>query len=116
MKCPRCQSQNREGVRFCEECGGRLVTSCASCGAELLPDKKFCGSCGHGSGCSAVAVRVKLPWKSQGECDPSCEGCRLDRVTTAKPAYGHRFRLVRNRCGVATIASNCEARTTPTWA
>ncbi|HWP75056.1 MAG TPA: zinc-ribbon domain-containing protein, partial [Methylomirabilota bacterium] len=46
MKCPRCQSQNREGVRFCEECGGRLVTSCASCGAELLPDKKFCGSCG----------------------------------------------------------------------
>src|SRR6185436_7306291 len=43
---PRCQSQNREGVRFCEECGGRLVTSCASCGAELLPDKKFCGSCG----------------------------------------------------------------------
>jgi class 3 adenylate cyclase len=33
-------------VRFCEECGGRLVTSCASCGAELLPDKKFCGSCG----------------------------------------------------------------------
>ena len=46
MTCPRCQSQNREGVRFCEECGGRLVTSCASCGAELLPDKKFCGSCG----------------------------------------------------------------------
>jgi class 3 adenylate cyclase len=46
VKCPRCQSQNREGVRFCEECGGRLVTSCASCGAELLPDKKFCGSCG----------------------------------------------------------------------
>ena len=46
MKCPRCQSQNREGVRFCEECGARLVTSCSSCGAELLPDKRFCGSCG----------------------------------------------------------------------
>ena len=46
MKCPRCQSQNREGVRFCEECGARLVTSCPSCGAELLPDKRFCGSCG----------------------------------------------------------------------
>ncbi len=46
MKCPRCQSQNREGVRFCEECGGRLVTTCVSCGAELLPDKRFCGSCG----------------------------------------------------------------------
>ena len=46
MRCPRCQSQNREGVRFCEDCGGRLVTVCASCGAELLPEKKFCGSCG----------------------------------------------------------------------
>ncbi|HKA63684.1 MAG TPA: zinc-ribbon domain-containing protein, partial [Methylomirabilota bacterium] len=46
MKCPRCQSQNREGVRFCEDCGGRLVTVCPSCGAELVPEKKFCGSCG----------------------------------------------------------------------
>ncbi|HEU4438727.1 MAG TPA: adenylate/guanylate cyclase domain-containing protein, partial [Methylomirabilota bacterium] len=46
VRCPRCQSQNREGVRFCEDCGGRLVTVCASCGAELLPEKKFCGSCG----------------------------------------------------------------------
>ena len=35
MKCPRCQSQNREGVRFCEDCGGRLVIVCPSCGAEL---------------------------------------------------------------------------------
>ena len=34
MKCPRCQSQNREGVRFCEECGARLVTTCPSCNAE----------------------------------------------------------------------------------
>ena len=46
MKCPRCQSQNREGVRFCEDCGARLVTICPSCSAELAPDKKFCGSCG----------------------------------------------------------------------
>ena len=46
MQCPRCQSQSREGVRFCEECGARLVMSCPSCGAELLPDKRFCGSCG----------------------------------------------------------------------
>ncbi|HSB42803.1 MAG TPA: adenylate/guanylate cyclase domain-containing protein [Methylomirabilota bacterium] len=46
MTCSRCQSDNREGVRFCEECGARLVRSCASCGSELLPDKRFCGSCG----------------------------------------------------------------------
>src|SRR5581483_4529400 len=29
-----------------EECGTRLVSSCASCGEELTPEKKFCGACG----------------------------------------------------------------------
>ena len=47
MKCARCQAGNREGVRFCEECGNRLVLACAQCGAEILADKKFCGSCGN---------------------------------------------------------------------
>jgi class 3 adenylate cyclase/tetratricopeptide (TPR) repeat protein len=46
VKCPRCQSDNREGIRFCEECGNRLALTCANCGAEMLPDKRFCGSCG----------------------------------------------------------------------
>jgi class 3 adenylate cyclase/tetratricopeptide (TPR) repeat protein len=46
VKCPRCQAPSREGARFCEECGSRLVTTCASCGAELTPEKKFCGACG----------------------------------------------------------------------
>ena len=46
MTCPRCQAQNREGVRFCEECGARLALTCPSCGAEVAPDKKFCGACG----------------------------------------------------------------------
>jgi class 3 adenylate cyclase/tetratricopeptide (TPR) repeat protein len=46
VRCPRCQSENREGVRFCEECGSRLALTCANCGAEMPPDKRFCGSCG----------------------------------------------------------------------
>ena len=46
MQCRRCQAQNRDGVRFCEECGARLALSCASCGGELSPDKRFCGACG----------------------------------------------------------------------
>src|SRR5262245_13993619 len=46
MQCPRCQSQNREGVRFCEECGSPLSPRCPQCGAELLRGKRFCGSCG----------------------------------------------------------------------
>jgi len=46
MQCPRCQAQNREGVRFCEECGSPLTVQCPSCGAEIIPGKRFCGSCG----------------------------------------------------------------------
>jgi predicted ATPase/class 3 adenylate cyclase len=46
VRCGRCQSDNRDGVKFCEECGGRLLLNCASCGAEILPDKRFCGACG----------------------------------------------------------------------
>ena len=46
MTCPRCQSDNRPGIKFCEECGARLALACPSCGAEVLPDRKFCGSCG----------------------------------------------------------------------
>jgi class 3 adenylate cyclase/tetratricopeptide (TPR) repeat protein len=46
MQCRRCHTENRDGVRFCEECGASLAPSCASCGAALLPDKRFCGACG----------------------------------------------------------------------
>jgi class 3 adenylate cyclase/tetratricopeptide (TPR) repeat protein len=46
VRCTRCQSDNRDGVNFCEECGSRLIRTCANCGAELLPAKRFCGSCG----------------------------------------------------------------------
>ena len=46
MKCGRCQAENREGLRFCEDCGASLAVTCASCGAEVTPGKRFCGSCG----------------------------------------------------------------------
>ena len=46
MQCPRCQTHNRDGVRFCEQCGARLDLTCPSCGAAVGSEKKFCGSCG----------------------------------------------------------------------
>src|SRR5919197_1892158 len=46
MRCSRCQAENREGLRFCEDCGARLAATCPSCGAEITPGKQFCGSCG----------------------------------------------------------------------
>ena len=46
MQCPRCHAKNRDGLRFCEDCGSRLTQACSQCGAELAPGKRFCGSCG----------------------------------------------------------------------
>ena len=47
MKCPQCQADNREGVKFCEECGAKMESICPNCGAIIYRDKKFCGECGH---------------------------------------------------------------------
>jgi class 3 adenylate cyclase len=46
MQCPRCHTQNRDGLKFCEDCGARLSVTCSQCGAEITPGKRFCGSCG----------------------------------------------------------------------
>jgi class 3 adenylate cyclase/tetratricopeptide (TPR) repeat protein len=46
VKCNRCQSDNRDGARFCESCGTRLLFPCVRCGAAAVTDQKFCGACG----------------------------------------------------------------------
>jgi class 3 adenylate cyclase len=46
MKCPRCQAQNDEDARFCEDCGAQLELACPSCGQPVTAGKKFCRSCG----------------------------------------------------------------------
>jgi ribosomal protein L40E len=46
MRCPRCQAENPDNARFCEECGARLALTCPHCGAEVSLGKKFCRSCG----------------------------------------------------------------------
>jgi len=46
VNCPRCQAQNRQGIRFCEECGARLELACPTCGSPAIPGKRFCGNCG----------------------------------------------------------------------
>ena len=47
MECPKCRSENRDGVNFCEECGAKMEMACPNCGAVIPLGKKFCGHCGH---------------------------------------------------------------------
>ena len=46
MRCPKCAAENREGRKFCAECGTALKLACRSCGAPNEPGEKFCGECG----------------------------------------------------------------------
>ncbi len=46
MQCPSCQAENREGRRFCADCGAPLALACPDCGFANEPDEKFCGGCG----------------------------------------------------------------------
>src|SRR5438105_3859719 len=46
MKCPRCQAENSDATRFCEQCGVRLDGACSHCGQAVSPTSKFCSACG----------------------------------------------------------------------
>jgi class 3 adenylate cyclase/tetratricopeptide (TPR) repeat protein len=47
MKCPKCQTENPEGIKFCGECAARLERACPQCGFSNPPQFKFCGECAH---------------------------------------------------------------------
>src|SRR6516225_2496924 len=56
MRCSKCGTDNREGARFCDKCGGKFSPRCPSCGAENRTDAKFCDSCGAAFGNATVAA------------------------------------------------------------
>ena len=47
MQCPRCETENREGRRFCGECGLSFASTCPSCSFLNEGTEKFCGGCGR---------------------------------------------------------------------
>jgi len=46
LNCSNCSAENREGSKFCSECGTPLSGSCPSCGSSIPPAAKFCNECG----------------------------------------------------------------------
>jgi class 3 adenylate cyclase/tetratricopeptide (TPR) repeat protein len=47
MECPKCQYENREGAKFCLECGEKLERDCPQCGKTFPLSAKFCDECGQ---------------------------------------------------------------------
>jgi class 3 adenylate cyclase len=47
MKCQKCQFENPNGMKFCNECGCKLEIACPECNKSNPPGSKFCGECGR---------------------------------------------------------------------
>ena len=60
MQCRRCQAENREGRRFCGECGLSFAATCPSCGFLNEGSEKFCGGCGRSLTSSAATGAPKF--------------------------------------------------------
>jgi class 3 adenylate cyclase/tetratricopeptide (TPR) repeat protein len=65
MKCPRCQHDNPQGARFCEDCATPLARTCSNCGTALSAAAKFCHACAH-----PVAAGAGAPWRSPDSYTP----------------------------------------------
>jgi class 3 adenylate cyclase/tetratricopeptide (TPR) repeat protein len=66
MKCPKCKFRNREGARFCKECGTKLELACPKCEAAYTPGSKFCDECGHQLEAKAK-IEVREEFGQEGE-------------------------------------------------
>ena len=52
MRCVKCGADNREGRKFCAQCGSPFAAKCPRCGGSNEPGEKFCGECGAALGAS----------------------------------------------------------------
>ncbi len=87
--CPSCGTANRDGSRFCNECGTKLPTLtsslCPTCGTPNPPHSLFCEKCGTRliaslaeepeepeapTPAALVPKGLSLPTKSPAEVEP----------------------------------------------
>ncbi len=89
MKCSKCRTENREGVKFCEECGANMEIKCHSCGAFIPLGKKFCGECGY-------KIREYKTHQSVDDSQPKSytPKCLADKILTTRSAIQGERKLV----------------------
>ena len=86
MQCPQCRFENREEVKFCEECGAKFELECPACKANIPLERKFCGECGYDLSKSTEAAALKEK-KNDTQISESPPG---ESIPTSIPAEGER--------------------------
>ncbi|WNC94978.1 adenylate/guanylate cyclase domain-containing protein [Paraburkholderia sp. FT54] len=102
MHCTNCGAENRDGVRFCEQCGTELARTCANCGHELSPAAKFCSECGAPVGeqsSRSMPARTQAPAPLPIHYTPSHLAARILAEQAAQQARG------QNACERKTITA-----------
>ena len=66
MRCTKCGNDNREGRKFCAQCGQALKLACPSCGAPNELGERFCGDCGAALVLQAQASAGQSPTAAFG--------------------------------------------------
>src|ERR1700746_927468 len=46
VRCPKCDFENPDGMKFCGNCAAPLANRCSRCGFDNPAPFKFCGNCG----------------------------------------------------------------------
>ena len=61
MKCPKCQHENPDDVKFCNECANKLELICPGCEKSNPPGSKFCNECAHDFAATSSEMESKDP-------------------------------------------------------
>src|SRR5258706_5600698 len=59
--CPACQTPNRDGARFCDNCGQPLPSACPNCGTLNRAGARFCDNCGARLAAPEAALATATP-------------------------------------------------------
>src|SRR6516165_8818631 len=78
MRCSKCDSENREGRKFCANCGELLNVTCPKCGASNQPGEKFCGECGALLSAYTTPAGAKAQPAAESAIRIGAEGSALD--------------------------------------
>jgi adenylate cyclase len=54
MICRACRHENRDGAKFCENCGAKQERRCPACAHSVREAARFCEECGHALGATAA--------------------------------------------------------------
>jgi len=93
MRCPQCRFENRQGIRFCEECGVKLDLTCPACSAAVPPDRKFWGGCGQPL--AGVAIPSPAAAAKFGSPEAYTPKHLAEKILTSVPAAPAGLRRAR---------------------